>query len=79
MREQATTIYLPEWLNQTVPFQDNVPSKCLRYTKYNLTDYKCDGFNKSFSTECNKFVFEPNGEETIVSAVSETLQCHTII
>ncbi|XP_025416341.1 organic cation transporter-like protein [Sipha flava] len=66
--EQTTPIYLPEWLNQTVPFQGNVPSKCLRYTKYNLTNHRCEGFNKSLSTECNEFVFVPNGEETIVSA-----------
>lgn len=76
--EQSTTSYLPDWLNQTVPFQGDFPSKCLRYEKYNLTNHKCDGFNKSLSIECDKFVFEPNGEVTIVSAVSETSHQHNI-
>lgn len=65
--------YKPYWLNKTVPFNDDVPAKCLRYVNNNQTKGQCQyyNFNRSSSVLCQDgFVFEEGGEVTIVSAVS---------
>jgi len=78
-------IYKPIWLNRSVPFDDNrVPEKCSRYAmsrsyysvynNTNNTKHQCQyyNFNRTLSVECDEFVFESDGETTIVSAVSAT-------
>ncbi|XP_050424536.1 organic cation transporter-like protein [Adelges cooleyi] len=62
--------YKASWLNNTVPFNGETPSRCDRYKKINKTEHTCDAsnFNRSSSIECNNFVFESGGDTTIVSA-----------
>lgn len=74
--------YWPYWLNRTVPFDydDHRLAKCLQYVRHNPDAinktnkhiFQCDNsdFNKSLSVQCDEFVFESDGETTIVSAVS---------
>lgn len=71
-----TVAYKPRWLNWTVPFDGEAPSKCWRYAadKSNADDIHsgtCQqiNFNRSSTVHCDEFVFESGGEMTIVSAV----------
>lgn len=71
-----TVTYKPRWLNWTVPFDGEAPSKCWRYAanKSNNEDTNSGAchqldFNRSSTVHCDEFVFESGGELTIVSAV----------
>lgn len=71
--------YNPNWLINTIPFENKIPSKCNRF-KYNHYDGSenvstvCPAvyFNQSIIEKCNEFVYKTD-EETILSEVIITI------
>lgn len=60
----------PKWLKYAVPFKEDLPVQCDRYTLNNSREFECR--NGSFLTHntkrCDEFVYE-NNEKTILNEV----------
>lgn len=68
--------YMPRWLRNAVPFKDDQPWKCKRYSSKSsgssfINDTECPiAFDKTETVECNKWIFATE-EITIVNDVSD--------
>lgn len=60
---ENSTDFLPDWLNNSVPFKDNKPAKCDRYIR---------SFNKSIPENCSSDNFQYDHTETCSSFVFKT-------
>lgn len=71
--DQGNDLYLPPWINNSVPIENGVPARCSRYESRNssaVDEFECtaDLFNRSNVVQCNEFVYK-NEERTIATEV----------
>lgn len=66
----STVEYNPLWLRYAVPYDDDLPEQCIRYSSNNSSDHECtaESFDSSKTERCHEFIFE-NDEKTILNEV----------
>ncbi|XP_058118047.1 organic cation transporter protein-like [Anopheles coustani] len=67
---RSNAIYQTDWLQAAVPYENNLPAKCLRYEPLtNTTTDHCraNDFNQSVIAQCSSFVYQ----EPTVTIVNE--------
>lgn len=66
----SSTDFNPNWIQNAVPFDDNNPSKCYRYTFLNNTECLANSFDSNIY-RCDEFMYNTK-DKTLVNEVIRT-------